>query len=172
MSASKTRETGRGAPSAAPELLSIGAAAARSGVSERALRYYQQMGLITPSAHTPGGLRRYSEADLQRVHHLRELQTLLGLNLDEVRSVLENEDHLAKLRAEYRAESTDAARRRELIAEALRVRHELRATVTAKLDALNLFLADLDESIARVSRLFEQGAPPLPANDHESPAGT
>jgi DNA-binding transcriptional MerR regulator len=46
----------------APEgpLLGIGAAAARAGVSERALRYYQQLGLLTPCHSTPGGMRRYS----------------------------------------------------------------------------------------------------------------
>ena len=44
-------------------LLGIGAAAQRLGVSERALRYYQQIGLIVPASTTPGGLRRYSESD-------------------------------------------------------------------------------------------------------------
>src|SRR5215472_14016774 len=45
-------------------LLGIGAAAARAGVSERALRYYQELGLIVPAGTTPGGLRRYSEENL------------------------------------------------------------------------------------------------------------
>ena len=40
--------------------LGIGAAAEKAGVSQRALRYYQQIGLLTPCGCTPGGLRRYS----------------------------------------------------------------------------------------------------------------
>jgi len=44
------------------DLLSIGAAATLLGISERALRYYQQLGLITPCGQTAGGLRRYSQA--------------------------------------------------------------------------------------------------------------
>src|SRR5579859_2811831 len=75
-------------PDGQERLLGIGAAAARSGVSERALRYYQQLGLITPSGRTPGGLRRYSQDDLARVARIRQLQTLLGLNLDEIAIVL------------------------------------------------------------------------------------
>src|ERR1700729_317494 len=84
-----------GSPPAAGEpLLGIGAAAARAGVSERALRYYQQLGLLVPACTTPGGLRRYSGDDLARVGRIRELQTLLGLNLDEIAVVLRNEDRL------------------------------------------------------------------------------
>lgn len=136
-------------------LVAIGAAAAACGVSERALRYYQEIGLLTPSGRTPGGLRRYSQADLDRVARIRELQTLLGFNLDEVREVLENEDRLATLRAEYRSESTDAARRRELIHEALVVRMALRETVTAKRDALQRFLDETNAQIDRVQKLLD-----------------
>jgi DNA-binding transcriptional MerR regulator len=138
-------------------LLGIGEAAARSGVSERALRYYQQLGLISPSGCTPGGMRRYSEGDLERVARLRRLQDLLGFNLEEIRGIFDNEDRLTQLRAEYRAEGTDAARRRELIAEGLAVRSRLRATVAAKLDALQGFLDDLDAERARLQHILDAG---------------
>ena len=85
-------------PARSEELLGIGAAAARAGVSERALRYYQQLGLIVPSCTTPGGLRRYSDENLARVARIRELQTVLGLNLDEIAIVLRNEDRLTQIR--------------------------------------------------------------------------
>jgi DNA-binding transcriptional MerR regulator len=151
----------RAEPDAPERLVAIGAAAAACGVSLRALRYYQEIGLLTPTAHTPGGLRRYSPADLGRVARIRELQTLLGLNLDEVRTVLDDEDRLAQVRAEYHAEATDAARRRELIAESLRLRRELRDTVAAKRDALQRFLDDLDAQIERVQGVLdaEQAVP-------------
>jgi DNA-binding transcriptional MerR regulator len=152
------------APEAArPRLLGIGEAASRTGVSERALRYYQQLGLITPSGCTPGGLRRYSEEDLARVARLRELQHLLGLNLEEIRTVLANDDRLTALRREYRAEETDAARRLELIAEGLEVRSELRATVDGKLKALQDFLVGLDAERDRLQRLLDDADPPEPA---------
>jgi hypothetical protein len=40
--------------------LRIGEAAARVGVSSRTLRYYEELGLLTPSGRTPGGARRYT----------------------------------------------------------------------------------------------------------------
>src|SRR5262245_12962433 len=80
------------------QLLGIGAAAERAGVSQRALRYYQQIGLLTPCGCTPGGLRRYSEDDLARVARIRQLQELLGLDLDAIARVLNDEDRMAQIK--------------------------------------------------------------------------
>ena len=131
------------------ELLGIGAAAAQAGVSERALRYYQQLGLLEPACTTPGGLRRYSAADLARVARIRELQTLLGLNLDEIAIVLRNEDRLAQIREAYRDERTSDDQRLRLTRECLALLESLRETVEAKRSALESFLADLDARISR-----------------------
>jgi DNA-binding transcriptional MerR regulator len=138
-------------PQAQPgELLGIGAAAARAGVSERALRYYQQLGLIVPACTTPGGLRRYSAEDLARVMRIRELQTLLGLNLDEIAIVLRNEDRLAQIRRAYRDERTSHEERLRLSRECLTLLENLRETVEAKRVALEAFLADLDVRLGKV----------------------
>jgi DNA-binding transcriptional MerR regulator len=67
--------------------LRIGEAAARAAVSVRTLRYYEELGLLTPSAHSPGGARRYAEEDVARLARIRELKDLLGFDLDEVRTV-------------------------------------------------------------------------------------
>jgi MerR family transcriptional regulator, repressor of the yfmOP operon len=152
-----TQETGE-------ELLSIGAAAERAGVSQRALRYYQQLGLITPCASTPGGLRRYSEADLARVARIRQLQALLGLNLDEIALVLRGEDRMAEIRLAYHDEGMSLADRRELVRESLELQQDLRATVEAKRAGIESFLADLDARISKTRAFYEQMA--------EAPEGT
>ena len=141
---------------AAGTLLGIGRAAQACGVSERALRYYQQIGLLTPSGRTPGGLRRYSEEDLDRVRRIRELQSLLGFNLDEIRAVLDNDDRLAKVRAEYRSTRTGTARRRELLQEVLAIHQTTAATVDAKLAGLERFRAEVDASLRRVGDLLAE----------------
>jgi DNA-binding transcriptional MerR regulator len=132
------------------ELLGIGAAAARAGVSERALRYYQQLGLIEPACTTRGGLRRYSADDLARVIRIRELQALLGLNLDEIAIVLRNEDRQAQIRRAYKDERTSEEERLQLGRECLALLENLRATVEVKRAALDSFLADLDTRIAKI----------------------
>jgi MerR family transcriptional regulator, repressor of the yfmOP operon len=144
------RLAGREQPEGEGPLVGIGAAATRLGVSERALRYYQQLGLIVPARTTKGGLRRYSESDIARVARIRELQTLLGLNLDEVAVVLRNEDRMAEIRRAYHDERASEDERRDLIREGLVLQESLRATVEAKRTALDSFLTDLDARIAKV----------------------
>ena len=139
-------------------LLGIGAAAAQAGVSERALRYYQQLGLITPCSCTPGGMRRYSEDDLARVARIRQLQVLLGFNLDEIAVILRSEDRMAAIRRTYHHEHTSDAERHELLRESLQLQRDLRAAVEAKRVAIEGFLADLDVRIARSTELLDQMA--------------
>ena len=130
-------------------LLSIGAAAEVAGVTERALRYYQELGLIEPAV-TTGGSRRYAQRDLDRVARIRELQALLGFNLDEIAVVLVNEDRTAAIREAYFDEETPDCRRVQLLAESLDLATQMRRTVEAKRAALDVFVRDLDERIDRI----------------------
>ena len=131
--------------------LRIGEAAARVGVSSRTLRYYEELGLLTPSGRTPGGARRYTDDDIARLEHIRELQELMGFNLDEILAVMRIEDRLAKLRAEWQA-GRPPERRAEMIEEALRHNADLRARVEAKITRLGAFLDSLDEKRERYHR--------------------
>ena len=84
----------------------------------------------------------------------RQLQTLLGLNLDEIAVVLRNEDRLAEIKLAYHQESTGDEDRRKLLVESLGLQEELRATVQAKREAIESFLTDLDARIARTRGLL------------------
>jgi DNA-binding transcriptional MerR regulator len=160
-----------GAGGGEEHLLGIGAAAERAGVSQRALRYYQQIGLLTPCGCTPGGLRRYSDEDLARVARIRQLQELLGLNLDEIAQVLRDEDRMAQIRRAYFDDGTSRRQRQELLRESLELQHSLRATVDAKRKGIEGFLAELDARIAKTRALLDQPADPAagPARSARTP---
>ncbi|MEV7616892.1 MerR family transcriptional regulator [Streptomyces sp. NPDC089799] len=64
----------------------IGQLAARTGVSERSLRYYEKQGLLV-SDRTPGGHRDYAEAAVDRVIHIQELFAA-GLNSPKIAQIL------------------------------------------------------------------------------------
>lgn len=68
-------------------MLKIGELARRAGVTIRALRHYDEIGLLTPSARSAGGFRLY---DLEDVGKLYRIQALSGLNLPlaDIRRVL------------------------------------------------------------------------------------
>jgi DNA-binding transcriptional MerR regulator len=125
-------------------------------VTERSLRYYEEIGILKPYGYTKGGMRRYSEADLQRVTRIRELQQLLGLNLEEIAAVLHNEDRSAEIRTAYYDRHTGRAQRKKLALESLAMASELRETVQAKRAALDSFLADLDDRIGRIHAALEE----------------
>lgn len=151
-------------------LLRIGEAALRVGVSERALRYYEELGLVVPAHHSPGGNRRYGEPELARVRRIRELQDLMGLNLDEIRTVLCSEDRLEALRARWNA-SEDAAERRRILEEGIAVNGPLRERVEAKRSRLSGFLAELDERVARYRALLAELPSPTTCATGVDPVG-
>jgi MerR family transcriptional regulator/heat shock protein HspR len=64
----------------------ISVAAELAGVHPQTLRIYERKGLIEPF-RTPGGTRRYSDEDLERLGLIQEL-TAEGVNLEGVRRIL------------------------------------------------------------------------------------
>lgn len=62
------------------------------------LRVYERAGLVDPE-RTEGGTRRYSQADVERLHRIRELLAE-GLNLAGIARVLALEEEVRRLRAE------------------------------------------------------------------------
>ncbi|MEN5074605.1 MerR family transcriptional regulator [Isoptericola cucumis] len=64
----------------------IGEVARRAGVSPRALRYYEEQGLLT-SERTPSGQREYAEAAVERVTLIQQFFTA-GLPSRTIQQVL------------------------------------------------------------------------------------
>lgn len=65
----------------------IGELAQRAGVSAKAIRYYEQLGILAPPDRTPSGYRAYDESVLGRLGFVRAAQAL-GLSLGEVRQIV------------------------------------------------------------------------------------
>ncbi|GIP07335.1 hypothetical protein J28TS4_57420 [Paenibacillus lautus] len=65
----------------------VGDLAKLTGLTVRTLRFYDQIGLFSPSGQTESGHRLYNESDLSRLHQILSLKEL-GLSLDEIKSAL------------------------------------------------------------------------------------
>ena len=63
--------------------LRIGDIAARVGMTERTIRYYEELGLLDSVKRLDGGMRVYTEDDIRRLKFIRKLKTL-GLSLQEM----------------------------------------------------------------------------------------
>src|SRR5450759_1064971 len=70
----------------------IGEVAERTGLTQRTLRYYEEIGLLSPAPRLEGGFRLYSEADVHRLHRILDLKRLLGFSLLEIKDMVEAEE--------------------------------------------------------------------------------
>jgi DNA-binding transcriptional MerR regulator len=119
----------------------IGEVAKLTGLTTRTLRYWEELGLVSPSSYGSNGDRHYSAADMARVTRVRDLQRLLGFSLAEVRVVLDTEevDVLDRVRSELRSGDPSPARERELIDEAIVANEQLLVRLDDTLTRIEAF---------------------------------
>jgi len=85
-------------------LYSISVVTELTGVSQQALRGYEDKGLVTPH-RTDGGTRRYSREDIDRINEVAKLLET-GLNPEGVHQVMKLQAEAEGLRQELK-EATD-----------------------------------------------------------------
>jgi MerR family transcriptional regulator/heat shock protein HspR len=76
----------------------ISVAAELVGMHPQTLRVYERKGLVEPY-RTPGGTRRYSQADLERLLLIQELSSE-GVNIEGIKRILRLQAENARLRAQ------------------------------------------------------------------------
>ena len=65
--------------------------AQRTGLSTKAIRYYESIGILTAPQRAPNGYREYSEQDLARARFVAGTRSL-DLSLEEIREILVMQD--------------------------------------------------------------------------------
>ena len=132
-----------------PRLLRIQEVAAEVGATTRAIRYYEEIGLLQPAARSEGDYRLYDQSDLERIRHIRDLRDSTGFSLAEIGQMLEDEDVRAANRAAYHA-TEDPSARAEILSDSLQRVERAIALLRGKSERLNAMIAD---SEARRDRL-------------------
>ncbi|WP_379135786.1 methyltransferase domain-containing protein [Paenibacillus sp. sgz500958] len=104
-----------------------GQIARRTGMTVRTLRYYDRIGLLKPSQYE-GDTRLYNESDMARLQKISMLK-FIGLSLDEMKSLLENE-----------GESTDLQRSLYLQQQLIRQKMRHMESVAKAIDSSILYM--------------------------------
>ncbi|MCX4594537.1 MerR family transcriptional regulator [Streptomyces sp. NBC_01549] len=83
-------------------LYSIGELAQRTGLTVKTIRFYSDRGIVAPADRTHAGYRRYAPDAVARLALVRALREL-GVGLDTIRRVVDQELSLSEVAAEHAA---------------------------------------------------------------------
>ena len=125
--------------------------AARTGFTKRTLRYYEEIGLITPAGRSEGKYRLYSEADVARLQRIKRLKDVLGIPLSSIKRLAEVEETLDALGAELRGPLDAEQRRSRLLQARAELEQQLR-TIDERLETLTHVRAELADRLARIDQ--------------------
>lgn len=140
--------------------LRIGDVAKLVGTTPRTIRYYEEIGLLPEAATRPSGQHRmYTEAEVERLREVMRLKELLGVSLDELKTLLAAEEARAEVRAQLRREDVDPLRRRELLGEALGHIDRQLELVRHRASELDKLERELCETRKRVKRRLRELEP-------------
>lgn len=133
-------------------LLRIGDVAELTGLTQRTIRYYEEVGLLMAPTRTEGDFRLYSRRDVTRLAEIVRLKNLLGFSLGEIRKIVEGEETRTQLRSEYQA-TEDATVRLSKLHQALEVAQSQLGLVTSKIAQMQELRGELETRIARYERM-------------------
>ena len=85
-------------------LLRINEVAAETGLTTRAIRYYEEIGLLEPAARSDGDYRLYDASDLDRLRFIRSLRDDAGFSLAQIGQLLEDDAARERNRERFRAD--------------------------------------------------------------------
>jgi len=121
----------------------IGEVAARTELSLRSLRHWDEVGLLRPSGRTDGGFRLYTEADVNKILLIRRMKPL-GFTLEEMSAAMRDIDAL-------RSPKMDGgkANARARLAKLLKEARERRENLVTRLAMADEFIDILSGEIPR-----------------------
>ncbi|HKV45593.1 MAG TPA: MerR family transcriptional regulator [bacterium] len=142
----------------------IGEVCQRTGLTQRTLHYYDEIGILVPTERLTGGQRLYSAGDLERIERIKNLKQLLGLSLSEIKRMLDADEARDRYLSAAQTDA-DPARRNKAVESALRVTEDQLQSVRGKVQQLGRLQRQLERQVRELRRLT------LPAGSPEVPMG-
>jgi MerR family transcriptional regulator, repressor of the yfmOP operon len=138
-------------------MLRIGEVAKLAGTTPRTIRYYEEIGLLPVSPERASGRHRlYTQDEVDRLREVMRLKNLLGVSLEELKTLLAAEEARSAVRAQLRQEHVPPQRRRALLQEALRHIEAQLQLVRRRAAELQKLQRDLSETRSRVRRKLRE----------------
>jgi MerR family transcriptional regulator, repressor of the yfmOP operon len=153
----------------ARETLRIGEVAKLVDTTPRTIRYYEEIGLLPESPDRAAGRHRlYSQDEVERLREVMRLRNLLGVSLDELKTLLAAEEARSAVRAQLKREDVQPQRRRALLLEALGHIERQLDLVRGRAAELEKLQSELSQTRARVRRKIKALDPPRTDGEEQS----
>lgn len=131
-------------------LLRIQEVSAETGLTPRAIRYYEELGLLAPAARSDGAYRLYDAEDLERLRFIRGLRDDAGFSLAEIGQMLEDEQARTRNRHHFRA-TADLVERREIVLDNVSRIDRQVASLRRKIERLQAMIDEAEERRAHLA---------------------
>ena len=122
------------------EVMQIGEVAARTELSLRSLRHWEDVGLLRPSGRTDGGFRLYTEVDVEKILVIRRMKPL-GFTLEQMSAAMRD---IETIRDAGPGDAEARARLAVILADA----EERRGRLQAQLAMADEFLDQLGRQLS------------------------
>ncbi|MHB8460054.1 MAG: MerR family transcriptional regulator [Candidatus Limnocylindrales bacterium] len=142
------------APAVSSRLLRIQEVASELGLTPRSIRYYEELGLLSPAARSDGAYRLYDASDVERLRFIKGLRDDAGFSLAEIGQLMEDEAARVRSREAF-AHTVDRDERRVLLGDSLERAERQVALLQAKIDRLAAMVTTATERRARIRARLE-----------------
>ncbi|GMK39271.1 HTH-type transcriptional regulator YfmP [Paenibacillus sp. CCS19] len=140
------------------ERYSVDEVCERYGVTARTLHYYEEIGLLIGVPRTEGGHRYYDERIITQLEQIIRLKEVLGISLQEVKTIVELEAKLEQIRGAYRQEDS-AEEKTKILDQGEQELQRFIDQIDGRLDKLSQLRQGFQQRLDRVKKLKETGAP-------------
>jgi DNA-binding transcriptional MerR regulator len=127
------------------------------GLTPRSIRYYEEMGLLSPSARSQGAYRLFDQLDVDRLRFIKGLRDDAGFSLAEIAQLLEDEAARERGHAAFHA-TTDPAERKRILCERVASYERQIETLQRKIGRLKAMVDETESRRARtVANIVDLG---------------
>jgi DNA-binding transcriptional MerR regulator len=123
-----------------PKKFTVDEVSDRLGITPRTLHYYEELGLLAEIPRTEGGHRYYDEEIIAQLEYILKLKNLLGISLQDIRTILDTEEDLTRIKELYYKETT---------------KDEKTALLDQATQLLQSLISGIDEKIVKLQMLRE-----------------
>lgn len=123
--------------------------ASELGLTTRRIRYYEELGLLSPAARSEGAYRLFDASDIERLRFIKELRDDAGFSLAEIGQLLEDEAARGRSREAF-VHTVDLDERRALVTDSLERADRQVGILQAKIDRLEAMVQAAEERRARL----------------------